>query len=191
MELANLSDDLLVEFCAERQMIYEQVEMLVPLGVAMRLPAAQNLVNRTLLLLLEIACYLISAGGVVLIFKLSTLYPFDLLNNIYANAKLVKTIGNDNLNYFVAAIYGLAIIAAIAFFIIGRLLSEIRQKNNILRLAAKDIKMMVGQQLERQAAIQTIEEKHMLDRSGVTFQANGSSKRRDKVNDIENPGFGD
>jgi hypothetical protein len=44
---------------------------------------------------------------------------------------------------------------------------EIRLKNDILHVAGKDIKIIVGQHLERKAALSTIEQRHMLGMSEV------------------------
>ena len=62
---------------------------------------------------------------------------------------------------------------------------KIRRKNNILSQAGKNIKKMVEQHLVRKAAIDTIEQRHLLDISGINLM----DKIRDDVNSVGNPGF--
>ncbi len=77
---------------------------------------------------------------------------------------------------------------------------EIRLKNDILNHAGKDIKQIVGQHLERKAALETIEQRHLLGTiSGVSQQAPKAAVAderfsigsiRPAINQVPNPGFG-
>jgi hypothetical protein len=167
MSLTTLKDDLLAEFREERIMINDQLEMLDPLATSLRRPAAQRLLSSGTLFITEFSCYIISLGGIAFAALLHRIYPFSLLNKIFYNAELRNQIGAPNLTLLIAATYALAIIGIVCVFIIGRMAREIRLKNDILHVAGKDIKIIVGQHLERKAALSTIEQRHMLGMSEV------------------------
>ena len=180
MALTTLKDDLLQEFREECIMINDQLEMLDPLGTALRQPAAQNLVSGAMLLIGELVCYVLCLGGVAFTVMLHRIYP-DLLNN----PKLEAISGKTNLFLFVLALYGILALLVVCFFIIGRMAHELRLKNKILAPAAEDIKIVLGQLLERKAAIDTLQQRHMLGVSGISKPA----KQKVRVNDVANPGY--
>jgi hypothetical protein len=168
MSLTTLKDDLLAEFREERIMITEQLEMLDPLATSFRKPAAQRLLSSGTLIITEFSCYIISLGGIAFTALMHLIYPFNILNKTFYNPELRAKIGAPNLTLLIAAIYGLAAVCVLCVFLIGRLAREMRLKNDLLHHAGKDIKVIVGQHLERKAAINTIEQRHMLGMSGVT-----------------------
>lgn len=202
MSLTTLKDDLLQEFREERIMINEQIELLDPLATSLRKPAAQRLLSSGTLIITEISCYIVSIGGLAFIAFMHRIYPFGILNDIFYNSQFRNNLGTENLIYFTLAIYGLAAIGVTLMFIIGRMAREIRLKNDILNHAGKDIKKIVGQHLERKAALDTIEQRHLLGAiSGVSVSPQpgrrivederftiGSIKT--SVIEIRNPGFG-
>ncbi len=202
MALTTLKDDLLEEFREERIMIREQIELLDPLATSLRKPAAQRLLSSGTLIITEVTCYILSLGGIAFMALLHKIYPFVVLEDIFYNAEYRAKLGSENLLYFILGIYGLALIGVILIFILGRMAREMRMKNDILYQAGKDIKTIVGQHLERKAAHDTIEQRHMLGLSGVSMQAPKESSIEPpghstsfrmpnigKVNQIPNPGF--
>ncbi|MCD6010534.1 MAG: hypothetical protein K0Q79_396 [Flavipsychrobacter sp.] len=185
-------------------MIKEQIELLDPLATSLRKPAAQRLLSSGTLIISEISCYIVSLGGLAFMTFLHKIYPFTALTDIYYDTQNRHRIGGANLLYLVLAIYGLALIGVVLMFIVGRMAREIRLKNDILHHAGKDIKTIVGQHLERKAALDTIEQRHMLGLSGVSMPAPKESNVQTPtaafrknglnglgaVNDVRNPGFG-
>lgn len=167
MSLTTLKDDLLQEFREERVMINEQIELLDPLATSLRKPAAQQLLSSGTLAITEVSCYIVSLGGIAFMAFMHLIYPFSILSNTFYNSGLRNQIGAPNLTYLILATYGLVGIGVVLIFILGRMAREIRLKNDILHLAGKDIKTIVGQHLERKAALDTIEQRHMLGMSGV------------------------
>lgn len=159
MENSRLQDDLLLEFKAERDMISQQLELLDPLAVSLRKPVAARLLNKGLLLLLECICWAGVAGVICFCLFRDRLYPFYLLPRIQIKADVLG-ISETDLRYLNWSVTGLAIAAAVLLLIIARCLGRIRKKNNILQLAGKHIKTIVGQHLKRRAAIDTIEQRH-------------------------------
>jgi hypothetical protein len=190
MSLTTLKEDLLHEFREERVMINEQVEMLDPLAISLRKPAAQRLVSSTLLVITEILCYLITVGGIIFVAIMHTIYPFSVIAGIYYNTEIKNKLGSTDFNYAVLAIYGICILCILFVFVIGRMAHVIRLKNTILHLAGKDIKIMIGQHLERKAAIDTLEQKHMFEYSGISIPGRPNEDKED-INEIANPGFGE
>lgn len=187
MALTTLKDDLLQEFREERIMINEQIELLDPLAISLRKPAAQRLLSSGTLIITEIICYILSLGGVAGLVFMQWLYPFTILRDIFYNSLYRNGIGLDNLMYLVGAIYGVATLAVVLVFVIGRMAREMRLKNDILHHAGKDIKTIIGQHLERKAVLDTIEQRHMLGLSGINHTPPAVKKAA--VNEVINPGY--
>jgi hypothetical protein len=83
--------------------------------------------------------------------------------------------------YFSIAVHCLAAFTGILFFIMARMTRRIRLKNNILSLAGKNMKELVGQHLKRKAAIESIEQRHFDE---LPFLGEPAG-----VNAVPNPGF--
>jgi hypothetical protein len=186
MPLTTLKEDLLQEFREERIMINEQIGLLDPLATSLRRPAAQRLLSSSTLVLTEILCYILSLGGIALIACMHKTYPFSILTDIFYNPQYRSSISQTNFLYLALAIYGISALSVLFVFIIGRMARVIRLKNDILNLAGKDIKTIVGQHLERKAILDTIEQRHMLGLSGISFPP---VKQVLSVNEVANPGF--
>jgi hypothetical protein len=194
MALTTLKDDLLHEFREERIMINEQIELLDPLATSLRKPAAQRLLSSGTLIITEVSCYIVSLGGLAFLGFMHMIYPFSLMGDLFYNPQIRNRVGNMDLIYFILAVYGITAVSVALIFIIGRMAREIRLKNDILHVASKDIKKMVGQHLERKAAHETIEQRHMLGLSGISVPnaaptAPTPSKQKVYVNEVMNPGY--
>jgi len=185
MALTTLKDDLLTEFRDERVMINNQIELLDPLTAALRKPAALRLLSNTTLQLTEYICYLVSLGGLAFTVLMNQIYPFSLMRDIFYNVQVRSSVGAPNLVYFFAAVYGLVTLGVIFVFVIGRMAREIRLKNEILNVAGKELKGILGLVLERKAAVDTIEQRHMLGLSGISQTA----KSTVPVEEVPNPGY--
>lgn len=188
MPLTTLKEDLLQEFREERIMINEQIELLDPLATSLRKPAAQRLLSSSTLVLTEFTCYIAALGGIAFMIFMHLIYPFNVLNQIFYNSQFRNTLGSENLMYMILAVYGIAAIGVLCIFVIGRMAREIRLKNDILNVAGKDIKTIVGQHLERKAALDTIEQRHMLGLSGISLPT-PKPHTNAFVNEVANPGF--
>ena len=187
MALTTLKDDLLAEFRDERIMINEQIDILEPLAISLRKPAAIRLLSSGTFLITEYICYIISLAGIVFMVYMNKVKPLSILNELFYNTQYRRDFGAENLLYLLLIVYGLMGISAIFVFIIGRMAREMRLKNDILNLAGKDIKTIVGQHLERKATLENIEQRHMLGLSGVSQQV----RTVDDVNTTANPGYGE
>jgi len=188
----NLRDDLLQEFRSERKMINMQVEELDPLATSLRKPAAQRIISSGGLIVLELLCYLLCAGGIAFMIFMKKIYPFYLLSDMTYDQTVRSHYGLVNLAYLNIAIYGLAALHCILFYLLGLCLRRIRQKNNILHIAGGTIKNVVGQILNRKAAIEAIEQRHFIDLPELHSSfATGSIEgvRKAKINEVPNPGF--
>lgn len=185
MALNTLHDDLINEFRDEYQMINEQIALLDPLGTTLRKPAAQRLIGQTTLILVEICCYLLFAALLFFLFIIHKTPPFSLMKVIYTaeQNQSAGTIGQLNL----LIIYGYGALAILAFLllIVGLLAGKIRNKNAILQHASRDIKTIIGQHLVRRAALEAIEQRHVLVHGNVAH----NPIRTQSINDIKNPGF--
>jgi hypothetical protein len=183
MSFINLKDDLIREFREERDMINDQIEILDPLATSLRKPAAHHILSAGALIACELVCYGLCLGGIVFLFFLSKVYPFSTLFDIFYNPRLHGEVNVLDLTYLNIAVYGLVVLAAILFYIIARMSRAVRLKNSILNQAGRDIKTIVGQHLKRKAAIDTIEQRHLLGMPGII-------EDKTRVNQVPNPGYG-
>ncbi len=188
MALTTLKDDLLQEFREERIMINDQIELLDPLATSLRRPAAQRLLSSGTLIISEISCYIISLGGLAFLGFMHMIYPFSIMSELFYNSAIRNNAGSLNLIYFTLGVYGITAISVVLVFIIGRMAREIRLKNDILHVAAKDIKTIIGQHLERKAAHDTIEQRHMLGLSGISMPT-PTPVQKVQVHEVRNPGY--
>lgn len=179
MALTRLQEDLLQEFKEERRMINGQIELFDPLADSMRRPVAQRLLNKSLLVVLELLIWLALFGTIILALFLKKLYPFYVLSQVKAKAT-ESGIGRYNADALYWGIIGIIGVCAVLWLIIARMIRRIRQKNDILHLAGSRIKTLVGQHLQRKAAIDAIEQRHFAEIPG--------DGKRD-VNTVENPGY--
>ncbi len=189
MSLSTLEDDLLKELKEERRLIYEQIEVLDPLSVALRKPLHQRMMSNTLLTLAEIICYLLAVGGIIFIAVAHTIYPFSVLAKVYNSKSLMSKLGSSDVDHFALAVYAVMVLCILLIFFVGRMARDIRKKNQILSLAGMDIKDLMAGHLDRKAAIDYLEMKHEFDFSGSTIQDDEDGD--EDINDIMNPGFGD
>ena len=186
MPLTTLRDDLMQEFREECIMIREQMEILDPLGTSLRKPAAQRLIDASVLIVIEFLCYALFLGGIAFMVMMPNIYPFTVGSSIYHTPEISNRLGGPNVYNFLLAGYCIVTLTTILFLVIGRMARVIRLKNAILNQAGKDIKDILGMHLERSAAIDTLEQRHMLNVSGISMPA---KKEKVKINEVGNPGY--
>lgn len=184
MSLSPLKDDLLQEFREERRMVNEQVAVIDPLVTSLNRPAARNTMSGASLLVAEIASYLATAGGIAFLATMHTLYPFSTLRTILYEPEIRLKAGPENVIYLTLGVYGMAALLVIFTFLLGRAAHGARIKNKILRQARTDMTAMMGQHLERKAAIDAIEQRHMLGASSISIP-----EKKVLVSEIPNPAF--
>lgn len=159
MENSRLQDDLLKEFKQEREMIVTQLDLLDPLAVSLRKPAAARVLNSIFLLVLEGLTWLSIVGVASFCIVRDNIYPFYILARLRTKADSIGFSARD-VNFLYWSIVGFATIIAFLLFIIARNLAHIRKKNAILQMAANRIKIVVGEQLKRKAAVDAIDQRH-------------------------------
>jgi len=182
MTSTRLQDDFLRDFKEQKKMIYEQVELLDPLGTSLRKPAAQRLIGKGALIFSEVICYLLAIGIIAFLFFIDKIYPFYILSELRFKSEF-RSLGWINIQAFIIAIYAAFGLIALLFYGLARSARAIRQKNDILSLAGKNIKEIVGQHLQRKAAIDTIEQRHFRE------LPNEHLEEGVQVNEIPNPGY--
>lgn len=185
MTANRLQDDLLKDFKEQKKMIYEQVELLDPLGTSLRKPAAQRLVSKGFLVFAEIICYLLAIGIITFLFFKDKIYPFYLLADLRFKPEYQK-MGWINIQALNFAVYGIVALVAVLFYGLARTARIIRLKNDILNVAGKNIKEIVGQHLNRKAAIDAIEQRHFLELPNTHLEEGVV-----RVNEVPNPGYGE
>ena len=163
MTLSKLQEDLLNDFKEQKQILIEQIEIFDPLATSLRRPAAQRLASKTGLIILEIISYLLAMGALAFAVVMNLVYPFNMLTNVRFLHSASELKALQDAEYFSIAVHCMAAFTGILFFIIARMTRRIRLKNNILSLAGKNMKTLVGQHLKRKAAMEAVEQRHLLD----------------------------
>lgn len=154
-----LQDDLLKEFRAEKELIDRQLTLLDPLAVSLRKPIAARILNSFILLALEGICWLGISTVVAFCIVRDKIYPFYILSRLRVKGVSLGYTAKD-IDALYYSIFILAAIICLLLFIIARNLSRLRRKNAILQLAGLQIKSLVGEQLQRKAAIEAIDQRH-------------------------------
>lgn len=186
MALSRLQDDLLHDFKEQKKMIELQLEVFNPLGIELSKPAAVRLVHKGLLIFTEIVCYLLSVGVVALAVLLPKTFPFGILQEL-RSSKEFTGLSSLNIEVLNVSVYAMLGVIAILFFSVARAMRSIRLKNDILHFAGKHIKTMVGQHLQRKAAIETVTQRHFLELPPLPGDI--VSVPTVHVNEVPNPGF--
>ena len=176
---ARLQDDLIQEFREEKKMIMAQIDLFNPMALSLRKPAAQRLANKGLIIFAETFCWLSLLGSITFGIFLNKLYPFYILFQL-KRVELSKTLGAINVQNLLWCVYGMIGVVVLLLFFLARTLARIRKKNDVLSIAGKSIKTVVGQHLTRKAAIDAIEQRHFMELPQV--------KAAD-INDIPNLGY--
>ena len=185
MTSTRLQDDLLQNFKEERKVIYEQIELLDPLGTSLRKPAAQRVLSKGALIFAEVLFYLLSLGTVAACFFLNKIYPFYIISEMRFKSEY-RHLNIMDRQFVNISQYVLLGIIAILFYIIARSFRQVRLKNSILNLAGKNIKIIVGQHLKLKASIDAIEQRHFLELPNDHLEHIPDSV---KVNEVPNPGY--
>jgi len=177
MPLTTLKEDLLAEFRDERIMISDQIALLDPIATSLRRPAARRLFSSTTLVISEVFCYLLGAGGIAGLVLLNRIYSFSQVYQLVYAGSTARTGVVPNVAYLTGAVYGSLVVGTALAVILGIAAGKIRRKNAILCLAGKDIQTIVGQHLERRAALDTLEQRHMLGLSGIQVPKKQTSRQ--------------
>lgn len=180
MALSRLQEDLLQEFQEEKKHISAQLELFDPLAASLRQPAARRLLHKGLLIFLEIIAYAVFAAGIAVIVFYRKLFPLYVLGNLYD--KGLERFSAYETKSFFWLVMSLIGSISILFLVVARLLRRIRLKNDILNLAGKHIKTLVGQHLQRKAAIDSIEQRHFTELPQIPVSYSN-------VNTVPNPGY--
>lgn len=179
MAVTRLQDDLLHEFREEKRMIQAQINDFDPLAMSMRKPAAQRLAAKGLILFCELLCWGLFLAAIAMCIFLDKLYPFYQLFQL-KRPEYISSLGLQHVQMLQWGVYALIGFAGLLSLLLARSLARVRQKNDILQMAGKRIKTLVGQHLQRKAAIDAIEQRH--------FNELPAQIATD-VNTIPNPGY--
>lgn len=140
-------------------MINSQLALLDPLAVSLRKPAAARIWSSIVLLVLEGLSWLGIVTVVAFCIVRDNVYPFYILARLRVKGGALGFSERD-VHYLYWSVLVFAGIIALLLFVIARNLARLRKKNAILQMAASRIKTVVGDQLKRKAAIDTIDQRH-------------------------------
>lgn len=175
MATTRLQDDLLREFREQKRMVQQQLNDFEPLVASLRKPAARRLTNKGLIIVAELICWLLFLAAVGACIYFPRLIPY---HELFKEASW--NISKEDQKIIQYSVYGILGLTALLFVLLARALAGIRQKNDVLQKAGTRIKTLVGQHLQRRAAIDAIEQRHF-NELPVGYTTN--------VNAIPNPGY--
>lgn len=159
----SLYQDLIEDWHEQKAIIKEQITLIDPMATSLRKSTAQRFLNASLNILMEILMYALSLGSIVYLFFMNNLGPFFLIGKIGSTPEIVPgKISSTEMEQFDYTVKGMFVLLAILFFIIGRMLANIRKKNSTLSLAGKNMKTIAGQHLKRKSKIEGLEQKHVM-----------------------------
>lgn len=161
--MTRLQDDLLNDFTEQKQVMVEQIELFDPLATSLRKKAASRLMPKALLIILEIVCFLCSAGMIALMVQMRHIAPFRSLSKLRYLHQLSDLSHLREAEYLSLSVYIFAGAIALLLFIAGAMLHYIMLKNNILRIARSNVMILTAQHLKRKASIEMLEQRHLLD----------------------------
>lgn len=181
--MSRLEDDLINDFKEQKKFVHEEIALFDPLAESLRRPAATRLVSKGSLIILEVLCYLLFVATIGVMILLKKIYPFSVLEDVFYNDQVRNHIGIVNVVYLEIAVYCVVGFVGLLFLLIGTAVRTIRLKNDILHIAGKHMKALVGQLLKRKAAIETIEQRHFAELPSI------KTNYKPDVNEIPNYGF--
>lgn len=176
------------EFREEQKFVNEQIKLFDPLATSLRKPVAQRLLNKGLIVLLEVICYLAVLASIAFAVFLNKLYPFYMVAQLSRN-QYKEQLGSTNVQNFTIGVYVLIGLIALLFLVAARMLRRIRLKNAILNVAGKNIKMAIGDLLKRKAAIDAIEQRNFMELPSTGAVTSSVELPATRVNEAPNPGY--
>ena len=182
----SLYNDLVHDWQEQKALIKEQIKLIDPMATSLRKSTAQRFLSATLNVIMEMLMYLLALGSIAYLFFLDNLGPFYILGKITTTPEIKTLFSSNDLSNFGMAIKGLFVLIAILFFIIGRMLANIRHKNTTLSLAGKNMKTISGQHLARKTEIETLEQRHImvLHKTDIEVDSIEVIKKEEDHNDI-------
>lgn len=182
----SLYNDLVHDWQEQKALIKEQIKLIDPMATSLRKSTAQRFLSATLNVIMEMLMYLLALGSIAYLFFLDNLGPFYILGKITTTPEIKTLFSSNDLSNFGMAIKGLFVLIAILFFIIGRMLANIRHKNTTLSLAGKNMKTISGQHLARKTEIETLEQRHImvLPKTDIEVDSIEVIKKEEDHNDI-------
>lgn len=157
-----LFDDLVQDWQEQKKLIKEQIKLIDPMATSLRKSTARRFLNATLNVVMEILMYILALLSIAYVFFLNNLGPFYIIEKATSVPEIKAMFSQQDLSNLDLMIKGMFVFIALLFFIIGRMLSNIRKKNATLSLAGKHMKIISGQHLARNTTIETLEQRHVM-----------------------------
>lgn len=160
MPQTELLKDLILDFQQQKSEVQAQIQLIDPVATSIRKPAANRLLNKSMLIVGEILmyCFFLAFLGLAFFSK-----HFPILNTWDALTQLTEVkdsfIENDLL-WFEIIFKGSFFITALLFLWIGRMLSKFRHKNDVLQLAAQNMNTIVERLFKRKVELEQMEHQY-------------------------------
>lgn len=178
-----LHDDLIKDWQEQKKLVKEQLILIDPMATSLRKSMTQRFLNASWNVIMEILMYLLSIASIAYLFFINNIGPFYVIDKVATDPEIVKVkisqMDMDNLSLAIKAIF---VLLAILFIVIARMLANIRNKNSILSLAGKNMKIISGQMLQRKSTIEAIEQRHIavLPKTDIIVDSVQSIDRREE-----------
>jgi hypothetical protein len=159
----NLYKDLINNFHQHDKSNHDQIALLEPLAASMKSGSIQRLLQSWFLIFMEVVLWILVATSILAVIFTDKIYPFSFLNKISFNQLNLETYGEQDFEMLYLGTKALFVIIAILFVVVARMIASIRKKNQVLSLAAKNMKKIGEQLLKEKSNITTLYNKYPYD----------------------------
>ncbi len=160
MQPLSLKEDLILDFQEQKKALAGQMDLINPMATSLRKPAARRMADAGFLIFLEILVWAACLSCIAFLVFMNKLYPFYYLSQLKHDTDIKSLYNLKDLEMLDWCIKGLGLLAALLLFIIARMVHKIRQKNSVLNLAGKNMKLLAEQFIKRKASMGSLMEKH-------------------------------
>jgi hypothetical protein len=186
------TDELLQSLRVEQQLISAQLQQLNNISNSLT-DTSSHATADWLLHLGVYGCYALMVATVIFMFAMGQIYPFNILDTLVSRLKLddiqLKAIqlSEVGLLLFKLGTYAITACIVVALYFLSKALNTVLQRNATLQNTEAQIKQLIAQFQERNAAIQSLQQNHLTGLYNTSKPIKISFKL--DSNHVANPGY--
>lgn len=161
MNIPAILEDLIKDFQEQRRTNLQEIEWTDQLMARIKRPFAFRFFQAGFSLFLELLLWVAFVASIGAIIFMERLYPFSLLGQI--SALNIDGVLPEDLHNLTWILRGIFLLLGLCFLWIARLLANNRKKAKALNAISKELKIMMGQSLNRRSAIRDLTTKYPVD----------------------------
>lgn len=160
MPQTELLKNLISDFQKQKKETQIQIQLIDPIATSIRRPAANRLLNKSMLIVGEILMYALFVLFLGFTFLANHIPFFDTWDKVTHLTEVKDSVIENDLLWFEIIYKGSFLLLSLLFLWIGRMLSNFRKKNDVLQLAAKNMNTIVEKLLNRKVEIEQLEHEY-------------------------------